>query len=484
MTSEPDALRGLHGSTMNTVSSASKPTARLPCVLDLSRPVISLSVAFWIWKAILFVAIISSPGLGYDTSSSLLPLLANGSVEAAPDNKNLSLPIPLKFVRWDSIYFVHIGQTGYVFEQEWAFSSTYGYLVNFLSSFLFPSYDSNGAAEFAITAVVLSHVAHYFSVLTLYQLSLNVFGCETERKRLFCFLSAALHIISPAGAFLSAPYGEPLFSFLNIAGLYSYSSSLVDLAKRKQLRSNVKLLISACFFAVATAVRSNGILSGILLAYDALNLAYEIIARRSPRAAVRLCFVIISGCTVALGFIAPQYLAYTAYCLNEGLSRPWCHSLVPSIYGWVQAHYWGVGLFRYWTVPNLPLFLLALPMLYILLLSCFWALRARGPYLLNNSSEASRLLLPGSSAQLPKQLALVQLVLAAMALTSYHVQIINRISSGYPLWYWYLANQALKPRDRPSSAARYSSPFMVSLQAMVIYALVQGVLFASFLPPA
>ncbi|KAL4735702.1 GPI mannosyltransferase 2 [Aspergillus similis] len=468
---------------MNTASSASKPTVRLPCVLDLSRPVKSLTVAFWIWKAILFVAIICSPGLGYDTSSSLLPLLANGSVEAAQDRKSLSLPIPLKFVRWDSIYFVHIGQAGYVFEQEWAFSSTYGYLVNALSSF-FPSYDSKGAAEFAITAVVLSHVAHYLSVLALYQLSLNVFGYETERKRLFCFLSAALHIISPAGAFLSAPYGEPLFSFLNIAGFYSYSSSLIDLTKRKQLMSHVKLLISGCFFAVATAVRSNGILSGILLAYDALNQAYEIIARRSPRAAARLCFVIISGCTVALGFVIPQYLAYTAYCLNEGLSRPWCHSLVPSIYGWVQAHYWGVGLFRYWTMSNLPLFLLALPMLLILFLSCFWALRARAPYLLDNSAEAGRLLLPGSSAQLLEKLAVVQLVLAAMALTSYHVQIINRISSGYPLWYWYLANQALKIPDPSSSAARNSSLFMVSLQTMVIYALVQGVLFASFLPPA
>ncbi|KAL3438490.1 GPI mannosyltransferase 2 [Aspergillus tetrazonus] len=469
---------------METASSAAKPTVRLPCVLDLSRPVKSLSVAFWFWKAILFVAIISSPGLGYDTSSSLLPLLANGSVETAPDNKNPSLPIPLKFVRWDSIYFVHIGQAGHVFEQEWAFSSTYGHLVNFLSSFFFPSYDSKGVAEFAITAVVLSHVAHYLSVLTLYQLSLNVFGHETERKRLICFLSAALHIISPAGAFLSAPYAESLFSFLNTAGLYSYSSSLVDLTKRKQLVSHVKLLISGCFFAIATAVRSNGILSGILLAYDALNQAYEMVARRSPRAAARLCFVITSGCIVALGFVIPQYLAYTAYCLNDSLSRPWCHSLVPSIYGWVQAHYWGVGLFRYWTVSNLPLFLLALPMLLILFQSCFWALRAGAPCWLKNSAEAGRLKLPDSSAQLLKQLAVVQLVLAAMALTSYHVQIINRISSGYPLWYWYLTNQALEIPDRSSSAARYSSLFMVSLQAMVIYALVQGVLFASFLPPA
>ncbi|KAL4999689.1 GPI mannosyltransferase 2 [Aspergillus recurvatus] len=468
---------------MSAASWASKPTARLPCVLDPRRPVKALSVAFWLWKAILFFIIISCPGLGYDTSSALLPLLGNGSV-GAPSKKHVSLPIPLKFVRWDSIYFVHIGQVGYVFEQEWAFSSTYGYLVNSLSAFLFPSYSSKGAVEFAVTAVALSHVAHYLSVLALYRLSLNVFGHETERKRLFCFLSAALHIISPAGAFLSAPYGEPLFSFLNITGFYIYSSSLADLAKRKQFMSHVKLLISGCFFAVATAVRSNGILSGILLAYDSFNQAYEIIARHSFRAAVRLCFVILSGCTVALGFIIPQYLAYTAYCMNEGVSRPWCQSLVPSIYGWVQAHYWGVGFLRYWTVSNIPLFLLASPMLLILFLSCFWALRAGVPNSLSISAKAGHLMSPSPSAQLLIQLAMAQLVLAAMALTNYHVQIINRISSGYPLWYWYLANQAMETPGRCSSAGRYSSQFMVILQAMVIYALVQGVLFGSFLPPA
>ncbi|KAL6228943.1 hypothetical protein BDW75DRAFT_119004 [Aspergillus navahoensis] len=468
---------------MSTVSWASKPTARLSGVLDPRRPVKALSVAFWLWKAILFVVIIGCPGLGYDTSSGLLPLLSNGSVEA-PTQKRVPLPSPLKFVRWDSIYFVHIGQIGYVFEQEWAFSSTYSYLVNSLSSFLFPSYDSKGAAEFAVTAVALSHVAHYLSVLSLYRLSLNVFGHETERKRLFCFLSAALHIVSPAGAFLSAPYGESLFSFLNITGFYIYSSSLDDLAKRKQSMSHVKLLISGCFFAVATAVRSNGILSGILLAYDALYQTYEILFRHSFRAAVRLSFVVLSGCTVALGFIIPQYLAYTAYCMNEGVSRPWCQFLVPSIYGWVQAHYWGVGFLRYWTVSNIPLFLLASPMLLILFLSCFWALRAGVPYPSSISAKAGHLLPPGPSALLLIQLATTQLVLAAMALTTYHVQIINRISSGYPLWYWYLANQALKTPDCSSSAARYSGQFMVILQAMVIYALVQGVLFGSFLPPA
>ncbi|KAL4908206.1 hypothetical protein BDW74DRAFT_98309 [Aspergillus multicolor] len=468
---------------MSTASAATKPTAsRLPCLLDPSQPVKALSVAYWLWKAILFVSIISCPGLGYDTSSSLLPLLGNGSVEAlSSPSKHVSLPIPLKFARWDSIYFVHIGQTGYVFEQEWAFSYAYGYLVKSLSSFFSPSYDWVGAAEFAVTGVALSHVAHYLSVLVLYRLSINVFGNDTERKRLLCFLSAALHIICPAGAFLSAPYLESLFSFLNFTGFYIYSSSHIDLAKGKQSLSHVKLLVSACFFAVATAIRSNGILSGILLAYDAFSQAYKIITQRSFGSIIRLGFVVLSGCTVALGLIVPQYFAYTAYCMNENVSRPWCQSLVPSIYGWVQAHYWGVGFLRYWTVSNLPLFLLASPMLLLLFLSCFWALGAPVPLL---SVKVRPSLSSGPAASLITQLAIVQLILAAMALTSYHVQIINRISSGYPLWYWYIAWQALGGSDLSLPMIKYSSQSMVIVQAMVIYGLIQGVLFGSFLPPA
>ncbi|KAL4871654.1 hypothetical protein BDV12DRAFT_17808 [Aspergillus spectabilis] len=462
--------------TMSKASLSSKPSASW--FLDPARPIRSLSIGFWLWKGLLFVIIISCPGLGYDSSSSLLPYQGNSSVDVISfeESKHASLSIPLKFVRWDSIYFEHLARDGYVFEQEWAFSSTYSNLVKFLSSFLFTSDDSNGAARFAVSAVALSHVAHYFSVLALYRLSINVFGHATERRRLSCFLSAALHIISPAGAFLSAPYGEPLFSFLNITGFYIYSSSRIDLNTGRRSLSHVKLLLSGCFFAAATFIRSNGILSGILLAYDALKLSYDIISRRPFIASsIRLGFVGLTACIAALGLVVPQYLAYTAYCTNESTSRPWCQSLVPSIYGWVQDHYWDVGFLRYWKVSNGPLFLLAAPMLVILFLSSFWAIGADVPLLPNNGSPASSLLM---------QLAITQFVLTAMALTSYHVQIINRISSGYPLWYWFLAWHALGTSEGAQRRGKYRTYSLVIVQVMVVYALVQAVLFGSFLPPA
>ena len=73
-------------------------------------------------------------------------------------------------------------------------------------------------------------------------------------------------------------------------------------------------------------------------------------------------------------------------------------------------------------------------------------------------------------------MAIVQLALAALAVTTYHVQIINRISSAYPVWYWWVAGELVyEPR---TGFAKNVVVFMV------MYAMIQGVLFATFLPPA
>lgn len=68
-------------------------------------------------------------------------------------------------------------------------------------------------------------------------------------------------------------------------------------------------------------------------------------------------------------------------------------------------------------------------------------------------------------------LALPQLLLAILAFSTYHVQIISRIASGYPYWYIWMAMQK-------------GSSVKTAVRWMVLYALIQGGLYASFLPPA
>lgn len=167
------------------------------------------------------------------------------------------------------------------------------------------------------------------------------------------------------------------------------------------------------------------------------------------------------------------------------------------------------GFFRYWTLPNLPLFLLAAPMLAIFLVSSSTVIPQVLPSL---STLPARFLL---------SMSIAQALLACLTITSYHVQVVTRLASGYPVWYIWLA-AALSPAKteasgdtegkdggggdgdkagagavvddgigdkvgdggvlRPGeSGARYGRGIV---KYMVLYATIQGVLFCCFLPPA
>lgn len=144
-----------------------------------------------------------------------------------------------------------------------------------------------------------------------------------------------------------------------------------------------------------------------------------------------------------------------------------------------------MGLFRYWTVSNLPLFTLAAPTLWLLFTSSVTLLRSCGGDLLCTTPVSGiRVTQDAGSAicKLP-ELALPQLFLAISAVTTFHVQIVNRIASGYPVWYlmvatWVVDLQVTSSMKNGSSRAQWF------VRGMIVYSLVQGVLYANFLPPA
>lgn len=75
-------------------------------------------------------------------------------------------------------------------------------------------------------------------------------------------------------------------------------------------------------------------------------------------------------------------------------------------------------------------------------------------------------------------LAMPQLFLAVTAATSFHIQIINRIATGYPLIYLFTALVINGAVEAPAWMGK------LVVYWMVLYGLIQGALFASFLPPA
>jgi GPI mannosyltransferase 2 len=82
-----------------------------------------------------------------------------------------------------------------------------------------------------------------------------------------------------------------------------------------------------------------------------------------------------------------------------------------------------------------------------------------------------------------RQFASPQLVLAVLTLTTFHVQIITRLASGYPVWYITVAAGIINGRKAKIFGTTVNL-WRVVVTWMVMYAVIQAGLFASFLPPA
>lgn len=189
----------------------------------------------------------------------------------------------------------------------------------------------------AAAGIIIAHVSHLFSVLALFALTLSIIPLQNQQRCETAFLAALLHVLSPAGMFLSAPYAETLFAFLNITGMWLYSYSYSRQA-RGPLES-IAILGSGLCWGLASTIRGNGILSGIVLAYRALTLVK---ALPSLAGVQKMVITVLAGIFVAMGNIIPQWIAYQQYCI-EGAADPaqvWCLRLPPSILTYVQAHYW------------------------------------------------------------------------------------------------------------------------------------------------
>lgn len=355
----------------------------------------------------------------------------------------------------------------------------------------------------AWAGILISHVSHLGAVLVLFALTYQLIPASDDKRRQIAFTTACLHVISPGGLFLSAFYGESAFALLNFSGMAIFA---LPTSSRLETSFDVyraaKIVAGGLAFGLASVVRSNGIFSGVFLAWDAVSqlpLLPHMLQQRQWNKLFWLASILLSGSLILVCQVFLQGWAYAQYC-TKGNWRVWCAWLPPSVYTWVQQHYWGVGFLRYWTLSNAPLFALAAPMAFVLLGTGIVALERTNLMAMVQDTLGKG---KGSDKKAPAEttaqtrfvgfmfrFALPQVILATLALTSFHVQILNRISSGYPVWYIVLAI-AIHADTSRLSAKKYGfflgwltqhSTWIV--RAMVVYAIVQGGLYASFMPPA
>lgn len=192
-------------------------------------------------------------------------------------------------------------------------------------------------------AVIVSNVSHFLAVLVLYLMA-KVLHTGHDNSKKLPVIVASLHILSPAGLFLCVPYAESLFSLLNFSGFLAYCGSRKYGAVDMSWQRDILLVLAGALFGVAATVRSNGSLNAGIFAYDILTSlsSFSRVARKFEILRY-LAFLSLAGILVALGFALPQFIAYREYCMEDYASSPspeWCKALPPSIYTYVQGHYW------------------------------------------------------------------------------------------------------------------------------------------------
>ncbi len=179
----------------------------------------------------------------------------------------------------------------------------------------------------------------------LYQLTILIWPTVSKEKlSTFALLSAILHIISPAGLFLSAPYAESPFSLLSFVGFYLYAKSHEIRLRNQTGRGDSVLMLSGLVFGFASVFRGNGLFSGLIFIYDAIEAVFLVLHGTELAGSIRIFVTIVSaGLLMACIAIVPQYFAYVDLCTgknDQSSPRPWCSNWIPSVYAWVQGHYW------------------------------------------------------------------------------------------------------------------------------------------------
>lgn len=310
-------------------------------------PQTSICIIFCLYKSLLDIIAFCAPGVGFDSST-----LLSGFPQGGPLSR---------LVNWDAIWFTNLAQRGYKYEQDYAFG--YGYtnllsvgqckstpplilpepLITNHAKDLWPDADFEYSIHReALFGVIVSHVSHILGALLLYRISLMVFRNHDKGERI-AFLASCIHVFSPAGIFICAPYTEAPFSFLKFGAYFAYASAQLDHADGKHLLRDGQVLLAGALLGVACTFRSNGLLSGTIFLMDAVEDGLLFLKYRGDFARFRKIVVtVIAGLMIALGQAYPQIVAWTVFCTdtNPFEKRPFCYSFPPSVYTFVQKKYW------------------------------------------------------------------------------------------------------------------------------------------------
>lgn len=287
--------------------------------------------------------------------------------------------------RWDGQYFIHIAKYGYTYENSLAFYPLYPILIRIVAVFIRKIFFTlNIHSSIIIAAILVNTTCFVKSAIIFYDLSKTVL-----QKTSVAYKAAILYCVNPASIFLSAVYTESLFAYL------TYYSILRSIKLDQYVHFPIGLSI---------LTRSNGMLNiGFPIYFGLKHMCHRFAAKHenfSFKTLLQFAFKIstlrsfCSMCNTIILSIAPfvllQIYNYVISCVprSNGISVPehianysaannlillgsdkveWCHAKIPIAYSYIQKKYWNVGFFTYYEIKQIPNFILAFPILYIMI---------------------------------------------------------------------------------------------------------------------
>jgi phosphatidylinositol glycan class V len=315
-------------------------------------------------------------------------------------------------------------------------------------------------ARCIISAVFISNICHFISVIILYDLSCHIF-----EDTYFAFLSAAFMVLVPMQAVMSSAYSESLFTCLTLLGISSFY--------RKERLS------AALAWFLAGATRSNGVFMPGFFIYEYIHAVRHMPKRKALLRLIRLLILCLISWT---GFFGVLLFGQRLYCIGDS-PRPWCKSSFPNIYAFVQDHYWNVGFLRYYSTHQIPNFILSSPTILFSIFGIYEYVKT--DWIWTATLGLSHRSLTIKKRPYHSRALLPHIYLWAFMLTYavliVHVQIITRLFIFMPVVCWCHAHLYYMAgvKTRGSISQR-----QLHLLLLGSFSAITSVLFFSFYPPA
>lgn len=357
------------------------------------------------------------------------------------------------FRRWDAEYYLHISEHGYTYENTLAFYPLYPLCIKIVRYILINIVPFLSIRALSLLIGVTINVFFFAKAANaLYELGKIVLRDQRKAE-----IAAILFCFNPASIFFSAPYSESLYSWLSFTLMIKCFEDInsvlivVPLSLSILCRSNGLLNIGfVIYYGMKKMFTQNTVLSFVTIFLKIFSILI-IIAFHYGLMQVYNFYLFCFHKSFQLPEFIKDFALQNDFVLagnktNDSVS-PWCSYSLPISYSYIQEHYWNVGYLKYYEFKQIPNFLVAMPIILIILYNSF-------KYFQRTKAFSLRLGIFNIKPWVVRTMTIADqnqfvfivhaTVLTLFCLFFVHVQVTTRLlASSNPMLYWYCANYFL-----------------------------------------